>query len=119
MNTLFANDLRVARRNSGLSQTDVAILLDTSEKDVSAVESGKRLPTLLQITKLSLVFNKVFPSLYANVRQTARQELFQQIPSLPAEGKKGAKDTFNRENTLKRLEQRLIDILMKSGDGTA
>lgn len=119
MKTLFAHDLRMARRKSGLSQKDVSILLNAGEKELSALEGGKRLPTILQATKLSLIFNRLFPSLHAMVRETARQELFQQIPSLPSEGKKGVVDKFNRDNTLKRLEARLIDALIKREDGTA
>ena len=119
MKSLFAQDLKVARRRSGLSQKDIAILLDASEKEVSSVECGKRLPTLLQITKLSLIFNRVFPSLYEMVRKTARRELFQQTPSLPLQGKRGPVDTFNRDNTLKNLEARLADALSKPGNGAA
>lgn len=119
MQSLFAHDLRIARRRSGLSQKDVSILLGTSEKEISALEGGRKLPSLLQITKLSLIFNRVFPSLYDMLGKTARHELFQQIPSLPATGKKGVVDTFNRDNTLKRIETRLIDALTKRKDGAA
>ncbi|MEM1050633.1 MAG: helix-turn-helix transcriptional regulator [Pseudomonadota bacterium] len=119
MKSLFAQDLKVARRRSGLSQKDLAILLEASEKEISSVESGKRLPTLSQITKLTLIFNRVFPSLYEMLREAARHELFRQLPSLPEQGKKGAVDAFNRDNTLKALENRLADALSNPANGSA
>ena len=115
MSSFFAHDLKVARQQSGLTQKDVAHLLNCNPKEIAAFERDDRLPTMPQLTKLALIFNRIFPSLYASLRETARQELFQQLPELP-EPQQGAMDTFKRDNTLKNLEARLVDALLKRED---
>lgn len=117
MTTLFAHDLRTARRKSGLSQRDIATLLETNDRDVSALEAGKRLPNIPQMTKLSIIYNRTFPSLHSMIGEEARRELFQVLPSLP-EPRSGFVSKFNRDNTLKRLEKRLVDSITKR-DGAA
>ncbi|WP_299326386.1 helix-turn-helix transcriptional regulator [Parasphingopyxis sp.] len=116
MKTLFAHDLRVARRRAALTQQDISILLDTSIKDVSALEAGKRLPSIVQLTKLAIIFQRNFQSLYAMIFPTAKRELFQQLPSLP-ETRQGLVNKFTRDNTLKRLEKRLVaDLTKRNGE---
>ena len=117
MSSFFAHDLKVARKQSGLTQKDVAHLLDCSTKEIAAFERDERLPTLPQLTKLAVIFNRIFPSLYASLRTTARQELFQQLPGLN-EPRLGAMDSFKRDNSLKSLEARLTDALLKREDET-
>lgn len=117
MSTLFAHDLRLARRKAGLSQADVALLLETNTKELSQLEAGKKLPSLPQIIKLSLIYNRSFTSLYGTIKSIAQRELFQMLPGLP-EPKGGSLTKFNREHTLKRLEKRLVDDLTKR-DGKA
>ncbi len=115
MHTQFAQDLCVARRKAGLSTKDIAMLLELSTNDIADLERGNRPPSLLELCKISLVYNRSFESLYGEIRKTAKKELFQQMPSLSSEGGDKA-SSFNRENTLKRLHGQLIDDLM-SGDG--
>ena len=110
MTTMFAHDLRIARRKAGLSQRDLARLLETGDKEVSALENGKRLPSLSQTCKLALIYNRSFESLYKQVRKEAKHALFQQLPALP-ESNSGATKNFNRDATLKRLEERLAGDL--------
>ena len=117
MSSFFGHDLKMAREQSGLTQKDVAHLLDCNTKEIAAFERDDRLPTLPQLTKLALIFNRIFPSLYTTLRQKARQELFQQLPALPEE-RQGAMDAFKRDNALKKLEARLADALRKRGDET-
>lgn len=85
------------------------------DHDIAEMEAGKRPPSLLEICKISLVYNRSFESLYREIRRTAKRQLFQQMPSLPSETKDKA-SRFNRENTLKRLHGQLIGDL-KAGDG--
>lgn len=113
MTTLFAHDLRIARRKSGLSQRDVSLLLEADVRELSALEAGRKLPTILQIAKLSLVYGRSFTSLYDAISSVAKRELFQMLPSLPEVKGGGAISKFNREHTLKRLEKRLVDDLTK------
>jgi len=85
-------------------------LLELSDEEVAALESGERLPSLLETCKLSLVYNRSFESLYGAIRKTAKQELFEQMPSLPSETSNKA-SSFNRDNSFKRLHGQLIGDL--------
>jgi transcriptional regulator with XRE-family HTH domain len=46
MSTDFALDLRVARRQAGFTQEDVARLLGVTQSQISDLEHGRVLPTL-------------------------------------------------------------------------
>ncbi|MFN3889611.1 MAG: helix-turn-helix transcriptional regulator [Beijerinckiaceae bacterium] len=107
MITDFAIDLRVARRKAGLTQTDCAQLLDISTSSISMLEHGKRLPTLFEICSLSLIYGRSFESLFAEIIASARLALQDRLRTLPAKVRHCAA-TFNRESTLKRLEERLL-----------
>lgn len=111
MFTQFAHDLCAARRKAGLTTRDVSTLLVIGDDDVAALESGEQPPSLLETCKLSLIYNRSFVSLYEEIRTIAKQELFQQMPSLPSSI--GDDDTinFNRDNTFKRLHGQLIGDL--------
>lgn len=115
MHTQFAHDLCAARHKAGLSIKDISTLLELSYDEIGNLEGGNRPPSLLELCKLSLVYNRSFESLYGEIRKTAKKELFQQMPSLPSDGGDKA-SSYNRENTLKRLHGQLIGDL-KVGDG--
>tara|TARA_R100001244_G_scaffold6593_24_gene8161 strand:+ start:35132 stop:35485 length:354 start_codon:yes stop_codon:yes gene_type:complete len=115
MHTQFAHDLCAARRKAGLSTKDIGTLLELGQPEIAMFESGKRPPSLLEICKISLIYNRSFDSLYKAIRTLAKKELFQQMPSLDSDSKEKA-SRFNRENTLKRLHGQLIGDL-RSDDG--
>ena len=117
MFTQFAHDLCAARRKAGLSFRDITTLLDLGDKDLTDLEKGQRLPTLLETCKVSLIYNRSFDSLYLAVRKTAKQDLFQQMPSLESRTKHKASN-FNRDNTLKRLHAQLIGDLTADHGGS-
>ena len=106
MSTQFALDLRLARRKSGLTQMDVALLVGTQQSSIAALEKGQQRPTIEQICMLSLIFSRSFESLFADVLEEGRAQLRANIPALPAKRLLTA-ETFNREATLKRLERQL------------
>ena len=106
MSQEFALDLRLARRKAGLTQRDCAHLLGIHKSRVSALERGRRLPTIAQICTLSLIYGRSFESLFEKLLQEARKALRGRIPTLP-ELKKNYVANFNRAGNVQRLEQRL------------
>ncbi len=108
MSKEFALDLRLARRKAGFTQRDCAHLLGVNKGRVSALEQGRRLPTIPQICALSLIYGRSFESLFAELLQEAQALLRERWQTLP-ELKRGYVATFNRQANLKRLEQRLAE----------
>lgn len=115
MTNQFSLDLRVARRKAGLTQRDVAQLLDVSMSHVCRLEQGSILPTLEQVVTLSLIFDCSFESLFSEVKQTARDHLCKRILNLP-DNVPTAAATFNRDASIERLAHRLADELSTHGD---
>lgn len=116
MFTQFAHDLCAARRKAGLSQRDLCILLELGSKDVAALEEGVRPPTIEQMCRLSIIYNRSFTQVYQGIMQSAREALFCNLPGLPemAETKEA---NFNRDNTLKRLDRELAAALTQNHAG--
>ena len=106
MSSDFALDLRVARRQAGFTQDDVARLLGVTQSQISDLEHGRVLPTLQQICSLSLIFGRSFESLFSELMQSARRAISGRLPSISA-AVRSYVGTFNREASLKRMERRL------------
>lgn len=102
----FAFDLKVARRKSGLSQSDCAHLLDVERSKVSRLERGDSPPSVQDICTLSLVYGKSFESLYGTIVQEVCDGLQERLTTIPAQtGNRMSQ--FNRTNTLNQLASRL------------
>lgn len=106
MSSDFALDLRVARRQAGYTQHDVALLLGAHQSHVSDLEQGRTLPSLFEIVSLSLIFGRSFESLFADLLLSAKTEIGGKITALPAMVRSYV-GTFNRDASLKKLERRL------------
>ncbi len=102
----FAFDLKVARRKSGLSQSDCAHLLDVDRTKIYRLERGDNPPTVREFCTLSLVHGKSFESLFGPMFQEVRDALIEQLASIPNQSGKRI-GQFNRTNTLSRLAARL------------
>lgn len=118
MTTQFSLELRVARKNAGLTQYDVAHLLSTKQSNVSRFEKGSRMPNQEQLIKLSLIYGKSFENLYAKMVHDARRALLTQLETLPDEKAGRTSSTFNRPETLERLRERLIVEIADYGPTT-
>ncbi|HHY66654.1 MAG TPA: helix-turn-helix transcriptional regulator [Alicyclobacillus sp.] len=55
--TVFGDRLRQLRRNSGMSQKDLASSIGVTERAFRFYESGDREPTIEQLVKLADIFN--------------------------------------------------------------
>lgn len=108
MSTEFALDLRLARRKAGFTQRDCAHLLAISPSVLSQMEGGKRLPSILQICMLSVIYGRSFESLFGFLLDEARAQLRARILSLPEDVRHFA-GTRNRDYSIDRLAQRLAD----------
>ncbi len=102
----FALDLKVARRKSGLSQSDCAHLLDVDRTKISRLERGDTPPTVREFCTLSLVHGKSFESLFGKIFQEVRDALKERLTSIPAQAGKRISQ-FNRTNTLNRIGAQL------------
>ena len=107
MSTEFALDLRLARRKSGYTQRDTAHLLGLNRSKLSLLETGQRLPSLVQICTLSLIYGRSFESLFAAIMDEARAALRQRIITLPGTRRKYA-GSLNREHSIERLARSLV-----------
>ena len=112
MQNLIAHDLRVGRKKTGLMQRDVSVLLNIDRREVAALESGERPPTLLQLCQLSLIYNRSFTDYYEHLMREARAGLFRNLPDLPECNVEGLQ-RHNREKTIGRLERSLTAAVAK------
>lgn len=106
MHKVFAFDLHLARRKSGLSQQDCAHLLETTQSRYSRLERGERMPDAREICLLSLIFGRSFESFYSDLFRELRQNLPGRLVELPPGPRLWPLKT-NREKTLARLAIRL------------
>ena len=106
MSTQFAFDLRLARRKAGLTQGDVAHLLESHQSIVSGLEQGVTRPAMEQIIDLSLIYGRSFESFFGPLMAERQAHLAKRLQTLPEVGKQTA-HTFNRPASLERLKRRL------------
>jgi transcriptional regulator with XRE-family HTH domain len=112
MATEFSLDLRAARRKAGFVQSDIAHLLASHQSAVSDLEQGRRLPTLNEIIKLSLIYGRSFESLFSMIMAQSKKDLRKRARTLPKDVRSYV-GTFNRSASIERMRDRLAE-----GDGT-
>lgn len=116
MSTEFALDLRLARRKSGLTLKDTAHLLDVHPATLSALERGKRTPSVPQVCQLAVIYGRSFQSLFNSESDAARDRVRQQLPSVPQAGPRWL-GRVQRDRHLERLSARLADSSKLHGRG--
>lgn len=116
MQTQFALDLCTARKKAGLTPRDLSILLELGSEEVAALEEGAAPPSLDELCRLAIIYNRSFAEHYQHVMHKAREALFRNLPDLP-ECVDGDTKT-NRDATLHRLERDLVAALTRK-DGRA
>lgn len=114
MTTEFALDLRLARRKAGLTQRDCAHLLAIHPGTLSTLEHGSRLPTVMEICTLSLIYGRSFESLFAEIMGAARHDLLHRMDTISQTARQCVA-TMNRDATLARLRHRLQAELADHG----
>lgn len=112
----FTLALKVARRQSGLSQEDCAHLLDTYRVRISRLECGET-PNIVDMCKLSMIYGKSLESLCSEIFREISSELKEKLDTLPQVQEKRS-DQFNRSTTISLLATRL-EALKKFEHGAA
>jgi transcriptional regulator with XRE-family HTH domain len=113
MNHEYALDLRVARRKSGLTQVDCGHLLGVDPTRITKFETGRRRPSLAELSILCLVLNAPigqFSEKAVKAQTASLRERLALMPDCPVNWR----DRYNRLNTLNRLGQQLEAV---SDDG--
>ena len=104
----FGLDLTRLRRQSGLTQDDLAHLLDVNSRKIWKLEKGRIVPTLEEVCLLSLIYGRTFERLYETLLNDARTKLDARLGNLPRPERTGI-GARNRTATLNRLAERLVE----------
>lgn len=102
-------DLKVARRQAGLTQRDCAHLLGVSASRVAKLERGQRGLQPDEVATLCLVYGRTFEGLFDSAIRDARRHLTSRLETLPEPPKRGT-HLFNRQHTLSALADRLFAL---------
>ena len=105
-----AVDLKVSRRESGLSNKDVAWLLDIDPARVSRLETGTSKPTVGEVCALSLIYGKEIGGMLRCAVSTVATHLQTRISNVPDEPENWERKRDKRLLTLQHLYQRLEDL---------
>lgn len=106
-NQSVALDLKVSRRKAGLLQADLAHLLGVDKRRICDLEKGRTLPTVDEITALSLIYGKPLESLLAGLLDEAIDRLAARLQTLPRAADAQEEPGFNRAQMLADLARRL------------
>ena len=107
MHNTLSIELLAARKVAGLTQGDLAHLLDTQQSRISAYETGKTLPSQEHLLKLALIYGRAFERFHEEQLSHAQTRLLRNLDTLPHDVRITA-DTFNRLTTIERLRDRLL-----------
>lgn len=66
INKQFGQRVRTLRKEKGLSQEELAKLIDRDVRSVNAIENGNRNPTLETIVKIAKALNTGVATLFTN-----------------------------------------------------
>ena len=106
MITEFALDLRHARRKSGLSQAEIAFLVDVNQATYSRFEHGTLKPNVEQLCVLALIYGRSFVSYFELISHKQKPALRTRLEKLPPKDRPSVR-VFNRARTLEKLRHRL------------
>jgi transcriptional regulator with XRE-family HTH domain len=108
MSSDFTLDLRVQRRKTGYRQKDCAHLVGITTGTLSAIEMGRRRPTLEEICTLSVIYGRTFESFFGEVMEEVKANLRTRILTMPKNTRTYA-GTLNRDKSIERLARRLAE----------
>lgn len=83
------NDLRLERRQRGLSCKRVALIIGKSVAQVNRYETGERLPTLITALKLQILYRSQLAGIYERLYRRLAGEVLPREEALRSLGKRG------------------------------
>lgn len=107
----IAADLRVGRRESGLSNQDLAHLLAVDTARISRLENGKTELTLKEVCSLSLIYGKPVDGLLQICLSSVSVAIKDRLVDMPDEPEYW-KAYEQRRNTLNTLAQTLETLTL-------
>jgi len=111
-----AVDLKISRRESGLSNKDVAHLLAVDCARVSRLETGKTKPTVEELCALTLVYGEQLDGLLSCSINSMVQVLSSRLHDVPAEPENWKRQHDSRLRTLQTLYLRLEELTQTQPD---
>lgn len=106
MNNFLTLDLRVARRKAGLTQADLAHLLDIDADRISRIERGLLDYSVHEFLLLCAIYDRPLDGLARALWPETYESLAKRLASLPAPATPWI-NTYNRQHTLERLTKQL------------
>lgn len=103
-------DLKVGRKQSGLSNEDVAHLLGVDRSRISKLENGHATPRPEEICALCLIYGRAVDSLFLLTTHSLIAELRQRLTIMPEEPNAWERKHDARLDTLNGLQQRLSEL---------
>ena len=109
----FGLAMRALRRRSGLSQADLAHLLQVKQSRVSRLESGVFEPTASELCALRIIYGQALGKRFETTIEDMKQRLRERLETIP-QCPKHWRNRAARRTTLNALSRRLEASL----DGT-
>ena len=106
MKNFFVLDLKVTRREAGLTQADCAHLLGIDKSTFAKLERGERTISIRQACLLAIVYGQPLDSLLSAHLEESTTQLRKRLATLPKASSRWI-GTFNRQSTLSDLAERL------------
>lgn len=100
-------DLKVARRESGLLQRDLAHLLEVNQSRVSHLECGEAVLTVSELYKLLLIYDCSTEKLLALTGEILQSQLQSALKSMSGNLSLDTAAAEQRQKTLHKLSERL------------
>ena len=79
LKTIFAENLKKIRKQRGLTQEELAELVNVAPRHISFIETAKSFPSSDLLERLSKVLNTGFKDFFENRNEISRDEILQQI----------------------------------------
>ncbi|MEM5471922.1 helix-turn-helix transcriptional regulator [Hoeflea sp. AS60] len=108
-------DLKVGRKQSGLSNEDVAHLLGVNKSRISKLENGHATPRPEEICALCLIYGRAVDSLFILTTHCLIGELRRRLTTMPEEPTAWERKHNARLDTLNGLQCRLGELSSRSG----
>lgn len=106
----LAGDLTISRLKAGLSNKDMAHLLDVDPGRISRLEQGRSSIRTSELCALAMIYGKAMHELVPNLAEQVIGQLTERLNSMPPEPSTWEKFHDARLDTLNGLFERLMAV---------